>query len=57
MATKHTTAVPTTLAAKPLKTFRPAQAGETYASGRPASRAANSSYRRTVGEGVIEKGE
>lgn len=31
MATKHTTAVPTTLAAKPLKTFRPAQAGETYA--------------------------
>jgi predicted transcriptional regulator of viral defense system len=31
MATKHTTAVPTALAAKPLKTFRPAQAGETYA--------------------------
>lgn len=31
MATKHTTAVPTTLAAKPLKTFRPGQAGETYA--------------------------
>ena len=31
MATKHTTAVPTTLAAKPLKTFRPAQAGDTYA--------------------------
>ena len=31
MATKHTTAVPTTLAAKPLRTFRPAQAGDTYA--------------------------
>jgi predicted transcriptional regulator of viral defense system len=31
MATKHTTAVPTSLAAKPLKTFRPAQAGDAYA--------------------------
>jgi predicted transcriptional regulator of viral defense system len=31
MADKHTTAVPTSLAAKPLKTFRPAQAGEIYA--------------------------
>jgi predicted transcriptional regulator of viral defense system len=31
MADKRTAAVPASLAAKPLKTFRPAQAGETYA--------------------------